>query len=79
MSAVEREVNLLKDVANVKQVLFLGTSPNGRAVQIEALADINGFGIQPAVDAINATVATFPRSERHRVCSFTWPDRSPTM
>ena len=60
--AVEREAQLLKNVANVKQVLFLGTSPNGKAVQIEALADINGFGIQPAVDAINATVASFAKA-----------------
>ena len=54
---------MLRHVTNVKQVLFLGTSPNGRAVQIEALASINGFGIQPAVDAINATVASFSKAD----------------
>jgi RND superfamily putative drug exporter len=62
VTAVEREVNLLKGVTNVKQVLFLGTSPNGRAVQIEALADVGGFGIQAAQDAINATVGTFGKA-----------------
>jgi RND superfamily putative drug exporter len=62
VTAVEREAQLLKSVTNVKQVLFLGTSPNGRAIEIEALASINGFGIQPAVDAINATVATFAKA-----------------
>ena len=62
VTAVEREVNLLKGVTNVKQVLFLGTSPNGRAVQIEALADVGGFGIQAAQDSINATVGTFGKA-----------------
>ncbi len=62
VTAVEREVNLLKGVTNVKQVLFLGTSPNGRAVQIEALANIGGFGIQPAQNTVNGTFATFPKA-----------------
>ena len=62
VTAVEREAQLLKHVTNVQQVLFLGSSPNGRAIQIEALANINGFGIQPAVNAINATVATFDKA-----------------
>jgi putative drug exporter of the RND superfamily len=62
VAAVEREADLLKKVPNVNQVLFLGSSPNGRAVQIEALASINGFGIQPAVNAINATQATFAKA-----------------
>ena len=62
VTAVEREVNLLKGVTNVKQVLFLGTSPNGRAVQIEALANIGGFGIQPAENTVNGAFATFPKA-----------------
>jgi putative drug exporter of the RND superfamily len=62
VTSVEREVNLLKGVTNVKQVLFLGTSPNGRAVQIEALANIGGFGIQPAQNTVNGTFATFPKA-----------------
>ena len=62
VTAVEREAQLLRHVTNVKQVLFLGTSPNGHAVEIEALASINGFGIQPAINAINATVASFSKA-----------------
>jgi putative drug exporter of the RND superfamily len=60
--AVEREVTLLKGVKNVDQVLFLGESPNGQAAQIEALANINGFGLQPAIDAINSIEATFSKT-----------------
>jgi putative drug exporter of the RND superfamily len=60
--AIEREVSLLKGVKNVKQVLFLGESPNGQAAQVEALADINGFGLQPAIDAINSIEATFQKT-----------------
>jgi RND superfamily putative drug exporter len=59
IAAIEHEVTLLKGVTNVKEVLFLGQSPNGKAVQVEALADINGFGLQPAINAINGIEATF--------------------
>src|SRR5580704_13294605 len=37
IAAIEHEVTLLKGVTNVKDVLFLGQSPNGKAVQVEAL------------------------------------------
>ncbi len=59
IAAIEHEVTLLKGVTNVKEVLFLGQSPNGKAVQVEALADINGFGLQPAINAIDGIEATF--------------------
>ena len=62
VSAVQREAVLLKGIANVKQVIFLGSSPNGRAIQLEALANVGGFGIQQAEDAINSIIASFPKA-----------------
>ncbi len=79
VTAIQREINLMKGVTNVKQVLFLGTSPNGQAVQIEALADIGGFGIQPAPEHGQRRRGHVLESRRAiRTCNSTWRDRSPT-
>ena len=61
VSAVQREAQLVAKVPNVKQVLFLGVSPNHRAIQVEALADVAGFTPVKATDAVAAVTSTFTR------------------
>ncbi|MGD0085319.1 MAG: MMPL family transporter [Acidimicrobiales bacterium] len=70
VKAVEREVNLARAVPNVKQVEFVGLSPDNKAFQLTALSDIAGFSPIKAEDAINGVLATFPKVHASAGLSF---------
>jgi RND superfamily putative drug exporter len=62
ISAVATEADLVRHVANVKHVEFVGISPDHKAVQLAALADIAGFSPLKAEDAVAAVTATFSQA-----------------
>jgi len=61
ISAIETEARLVRDVANVKIVQFVGISADHKAIQLAALADIAGFSPLKAEDAVAGVTATFPK------------------
>ncbi len=62
VTAVQREDKLAATVKNVKKVLFFGISPDHRALQLEALANVAGFSPIAAENAVNALTSTFPEA-----------------
>jgi RND superfamily putative drug exporter len=60
--AVARLGLLAKKVRNVVSVQYVGTSPDGRAVQLVAEANIAGFSPGPSEDVVNALTADFAKA-----------------
>jgi RND superfamily putative drug exporter len=63
VKAVQREQELVSKAPHVKQALFLGISPNHRSIQIEALADVSGFGTGRASQSVSAVLASFAKDK----------------
>lgn len=62
IQAVTREAVAAKQVPNVERVQPVGTSPNGRAVQLIADANIAGFDPAVSNQVVNDLTATFARA-----------------
>ena len=60
--AVARLGQLAKKVTNIVSVQYVGTSPDGRAVQLVAEANIAGFSPTPSEAVVNALTAAFSKA-----------------
>ncbi len=59
--AITRLALAAKKVPNVVAVQYVGTSPDGRAVQLVAEANIAGFSPGPSEDVVNGLTAAFAK------------------
>jgi RND superfamily putative drug exporter len=57
--AIQTEARLLRSVANVERVEFIGISADHKAIQLAALANIAGFSPVKSVDTVDGVTDTF--------------------
>jgi RND superfamily putative drug exporter len=62
ISSIEADARLVRHVANVKTVQFIGISSDHKAIQLAALADIAGFSPIKAENAVAGVTATFSKA-----------------
>jgi RND superfamily putative drug exporter len=58
-AALQHEASLAKAQPNVVRVQFVGISPDHKAIEVEALSQVQGFSLQAAEATVDGIVGTF--------------------
>ncbi|MGH9172491.1 MAG: MMPL family transporter [Acidimicrobiales bacterium] len=61
VAALQSEAMLARKQPNVVKVEFVGLSPDHKAIEVEALSQVQGFSLQAAEDTVNGIIGTFPQ------------------